>query len=124
MLHYQKPAFILKDATIVLAIGFLCMLTVKTFAWQKPGSSKINEFRASVVKVNISPSTPKQLLGYGARLSTGIHDSIYHRIIALDDGVTQFFLVTTDICLFSPSEYDHVAAILQKKLGINPVNFW
>lgn len=124
MLNYQKPACILNDAKITLVICLLCLLNVKAFAQQNPGSSKVNEFRASVVKVNISPNTPKQLLGYGARLSTGIHDSIYHRIIALDDGVTQFFLVTTDICLVSPSEYDHVADMLQKKLGINPVNFW
>ena len=125
MLYYQKTASALNDSIITLVIGLLCMLNVKTFAQQKnPGSSKINVFRASVVKVNISPDTPKQLLGYGARLSTGIHDSIYHRIIALDDGVTQFFLISTDICLVSPSEYDYVAAMVQKKLGINPLNFW
>jgi len=69
-------------------------------------------FRAAVVKINISPNTPKQLLGYGARLSTGIHDSIYHRIIVLDDGTTQFYLVSTEVCEFSPSVYDHVAAQL------------
>src|SRR5688572_20986048 len=124
MLNYQKPPCILNNAKIILVICLLCMLNVKTFAQQNPGSTKVNEFRASVVKVNISPNTPKQLLGYGPRVSAGIHDSIYHRIIALDDGITQFFLVSTEICLISPSEYDHVAAMLQKKLGINPVNFW
>jgi len=124
MLNYQKPACLLNNAKIILVICLLCILNAKTFAQQKPGGSKANEFRASVVKVNISPNTPKQLLGYGPRVSAGIHDSIYHRIIALDDGITQFFLVSTDICLVSPSEYDHVAAMLQKKLGINPVNFW
>jgi len=81
-------------------------------------------FRASVVKINITPDQPKQLLGYGARVSTGVQDSIYHRIVAMDDGITQFFLVSTEICLMSPSEYDHVASMLQKKLGIKPVNFW
>ena len=124
MLNDQKPICTLNNAKIILVICLLCMLNIKTFAQQNPGSSKGNEFRASVVKVNISPNTPKQLLGYGPRLSAGIHDSIYHRIIALDDGITQFFLVSTEICLISPSEYDHVAALLQKKLGINPVNFW
>jgi neutral ceramidase len=124
MLYYKNPAFTLKDAMIILMGCLLCMLNVKTFAWQNPGSSEMKGFRAAVVKVNISPNTPKQLLGYGPRLSAGIHDSIYHRVIALDDGITQFFLVTTDICLISPSEYDHVTAMLQKKLGIDPVNFW
>jgi len=82
------------------------------------------QFRASVVTVDITPSSPKMLLGYSARQSTGVHDRIYHRIIALDDGVKQFFLVSSDICVISPSEYDHVALLLQKKLGIDPVNFW
>ncbi len=88
------------------------------------GNSSKAQFRASVVTVDITPTSPKMLLGYSARLSTGVHDRIYHRIIALDDGVKQFFLVSSDICVISPSEYDHVALLLQKKLGIDPVNFW
>jgi len=124
MYYYQRPVATLKEAMMILPLFLLCTLNIKTFAQQNPGGSKPGEFRASVVKVNISPGTPKQLLGYAARLSTGIHDSIYHHIIALDDGVTQFFLVSTDICLMSPSEYDVVAAMLQKKLGIDPLNFW
>ncbi len=114
----------LNTAKTILVICILWVANVKTLAQQNPGSSKVNEFRASVVKVNINPNTPKQLLGYGPRVSTAIHDSLYHRIIALDDGISQFFLVSTDICLVSPSEYDHVAAILHQKLGINPLNFW
>ena len=81
-------------------------------------------FRASVIKVNITPEKPQNLVGYGPRNSTGVHDSIFHRIVALDDGTTQFFLVSTDICLVSPTEYDKVAAILKKRLGIDPRNFW
>ncbi len=105
-----------------LIIFFL--MSGRVFPQQYSSDSKTNLFRASVVKADITPTTPKQLLGYGARLSTGVHDRIYHRIIALDDGVTQFFLVSSDLCLFSPSEYDHVADLLQKQLGIDPVNFW
>ena len=80
--------------------------------------------RAAVVKIDITPNTPKQLLGYGARVSTGVLDRIYHRILVVDDGVSQFYLVSSDICLVSPSEYDRVASLLQKKLGIDPLNFW
>jgi hypothetical protein len=105
------------------AIILISICATKTVGQSTSGKS-ISGFRAAVVKINISPQTPKQLLGYGARLSTGIHDSIYHRIIALDDGTTQFFLVSSEICLMSPSEYDQMASMLQKKLGINPINFW
>lgn len=64
------------------------------------------------------------LLGYDARKSTGIYDRIHHKIAVLDDGSSRFCLVSSDICLVSPSEYDHVAALLQKKLGIDPLQFW
>ncbi|MEX2569030.1 MAG: neutral/alkaline non-lysosomal ceramidase N-terminal domain-containing protein [Cyclobacteriaceae bacterium] len=82
------------------------------------------DFRAAVVKVDITPDTPQMLLGYQARESTGVHDNIFHRIIALDDGETQFFIISTDICLVSPSQYDKVAAQLQEKHGIDPINLW
>ena len=118
-----KAASQFYNPIIFFVIFLFYILGGRAFAQQNSGS-KTNEFRAAVVKVDISPNTPKQLLGYGARLSTGIHDRIHHRIIALDDGVTQFFLVSSEICLISPSEYDHVADLLQKKLGINPLNFW
>ncbi|MGB4899457.1 MAG: neutral/alkaline non-lysosomal ceramidase N-terminal domain-containing protein [Saprospiraceae bacterium] len=109
---------------LILLIGFDLIMSTTSSGQKISGLSTVYSFRAAVVKKNISPSSPKQLLGYGARLSTGIHDSIYHRIIVLDDGSTQFFLISTEVCLMSPSEYDHVAGILQKKLGIQPVNFW
>ncbi len=82
------------------------------------------QFRAAVVKVDITPTDAQNLLGYGARRSTGAHDHIYHRIVALDDGATQFFIISSDLCLYSPSEYDKVAARLQHQYGINPSNIW
>src|SRR6476660_9445851 len=81
-------------------------------------------FRASVVKVDITPSTPKWLLGYGARQSTGVHDPIFHRIVAMDDGATKFLLVSTDLCLFSPTVYNEAAERIQKETGIPAVRFW
>ena len=81
-------------------------------------------FRAAATKIDITPATPQWLLGYGPRKSTGVHDRIYHRAIALDDGRTQFFLVSSDLCLFSPELYDEVAADLLKETGIERKQFW
>ncbi len=81
-------------------------------------------FRAAAVKVDITPKTPQWLLGYGPRQSTGVHDPIYHRVVAMDDGHTQFYLVSTDVCLFSPGLYDEVAAELQRATGITRKQFW
>ncbi|MFK5974540.1 MAG: neutral/alkaline non-lysosomal ceramidase N-terminal domain-containing protein [Flavobacteriaceae bacterium] len=87
-------------------------------------SSTGSEFRAAVVKRNITPSDSQYLLGYGERQSKGVYDSIFHRILAMDDGRKQFFIISSDICLFSPSEYDKVAARLQKLHHIEPVDLW
>lgn len=87
-------------------------------------SSTGPEFRAAVVKKNITPSDSQYLLGYGERKSKGVYDSIYHRIIAMDDGKKQFFIISSDICLFSPSEYDKVAARLEKQHHIKPLDLW
>ena len=81
-------------------------------------------FRAAVVKVDITPTTPKWLLGYGPRQSTGVHDPIFHRIVAMDDGGTKFLLVSTDLCLFSPSVYEEAARRIEKETGIPPMRFW
>jgi hypothetical protein len=76
------------------------------------------------VKKNITPSDSQYLLGYGERKSESVHDSIFHRIVAMDDGAKQFFIISTDICLFSPSQYDKVADRLQKQHGIDPMDVW
>ncbi len=82
------------------------------------------QFRASVVKIDVTPEKPQWLLGYNPRQSTGVHDRLYHRIVAMDDGRTQFFLVSTDICLYSPSLYDGVTKELEKETGIKPLQVW
>ncbi|GEO23050.1 neutral/alkaline non-lysosomal ceramidase N-terminal domain-containing protein [Cyclobacterium qasimii] len=87
-------------------------------------TSFAGDFRAAVVKENITPKVPKQLLGYGARLSEGILDSIYHQILILDDGESTFALVSTDICVLSPATYDQVAKLVEQKFGIARSNFW
>ena len=82
------------------------------------------QFRAAVVKVDITPDKPQWLLGYDPRQSTGVHDHLFHRIVAMDDGTTQFFLISTDVCLFSPSVYDDVTKEIEKQTGIKPLQIW
>ncbi len=76
------------------------------------------------MKVDITPNSPQWLMGYAPRQSTGVHDRIYHRILAMDDGHVQFFLISSDLCLFSPSVSDDVTAQLHKELGVEPRNIW
>src|SRR5436190_21353751 len=89
-----------------------------------PSAPMIAAFRASAVTVDITPQGPQWLLGYAARQSTGVHDKITHRIAALDDGTTQFFLIATDLCLFSPQIYEEFTQELQRETGIEAKHVW
>ena len=71
------------------------------------------DFRAGAAKVDITPTDSQWLMGYAARQSAGVHDHIYHRVAVLDDGVTQFYLIASDLCLFSPTVYQAVATRLR-----------
>lgn len=109
---------------INLPLLYLSFLLCVLFSDAILAQQLTSNFRASVVKVDITPEDSQNLLGYAARKSSGILDRIFHRIVVMDDGTTQFILVSSDICLFSPAEYDRMAAKVKSLYGINPVNFW
>ncbi len=112
----QKNRVVFTLATTVLAGMF-------SLAVSAPGATAA-AFRASCVKVDITPEQSQWLLGYAPRRSDGVHDKIYHRVVAMDDGRTQFFLVSSDLCEFSPAVYDGFCRRLEKETGIKPEQFW
>src|SRR5436190_5168405 len=81
-------------------------------------------FRAAAVKADITPKTPQWLMGYNARKSTGVHDPIFHRVVAMEAGGRQFVLVASDLCLFSPEVYDDVARAVERETGVPRAWFW
>jgi neutral ceramidase len=81
-------------------------------------------FRASAAKADITPQSSQWLMGYNARKSTGVHDPIYHRVVAIEAGGEQVYLAVSDLCLFSPSVYDDVAQDLERTMGISRTHFW
>lgn len=112
---------------VKMSTRILCLGVALIMSWIG-GLANANEasgnFRAACVKVDITPDTPQWLQGYGPRKSTGIHDRIYHRIVAMDDGTTQFFLVSTDICTLLPSFYDDFCKQLKRDTGISTEQIW
>ena len=97
---------------------------VSSGAANSASAAAATAFRAAAVKVDITPQSPQWLLGYQARQSDGVHDRIYHRVVALEAGTTQFYLISSDLCLFSPTLYDSVTKDLQKETGIDPAHVW
>ena len=79
------------------------------------------ELRAAAVRVDITPDSPQWLLGYQARQSTGVLDHIYHRVVALQAADTEMVMISSDLCLFSPTLYDSVMRDLQAATGLTPL---
>lgn len=105
----------------------LCPLLTATvlLAILPPSATQAQDgkLRASAKKVDITPDTPQHLLGYQSRVSTGVYSPIFHRVLAMDDGQRKLVIVSSDICLISPSEYRRVADMVQKAHGIAPIDF-
>lgn len=127
--HKESPTFLkvcfrLLNITAIVFLGMLLALD----SYSQQNLNKVrksdNTFKAAVVKVDITPENSQNLMGYQERKSTGIFDHIFHRILILDDGTTRFLIVSTDICILSPSEYDNIATRIKDKFGIDPSDFW
>lgn len=102
---------------IGIVVGLLLSL-------QAAAAAHAGTFRASAVKVDITPDSPQWLSGYGARQSNGVHDHIYHRIAAMDDGRTAVYFISTDTCMISPAYVDRVKEDIRRQLGIAPRSIW
>ncbi len=104
---------------MVKRIGFVLLACLQFAVAAYAGT-----FRASAVEVDITPTTPQWLAGYRARQNDGIHDRIFHRIVALDDGKTAIYIISTDTCMMSPAYVDKVKADIQAQLKIAPESIW
>lgn len=112
-----RTAPVLCRLALVAALVGATPFGVHRAAAQAPAAGSL---RAAAVKVDITPQDSQWLSGYGPRQSTGVLDPIYHRVLALDAGGVAFYLIASDLCLFSPTLYDSVAADLQREAGIDP----
>ena len=114
-----------QDPIVKLFHGFktFVLLLVVAVAGTLHGAAS-GDFRASCVKVDITPEESLWLLGYGPRQSEGVHDRIYHRIAAMDDGKMQFFLVSSDLAAISPAFYEEFSRELEKETGIQSEQVW
>jgi len=79
-------------------------------------------FRVGWSKVNITPSAPTPMAGYGnrrGRVYTAVHDSVYVRAIVIDNGSSQAAIVSGDLLIIPPT----VNKILQSKLTEKEIPF-
>lgn len=105
----------------------ILLQSIKTIPlWFALLSSPALGFKASVVKVDITPEESKWLVGYAGRQypSDGVHDPIFHRIVAMEQDGTRFILVSSDLGGYSPSFYLQFCRDLEEATGIGPSQLW
>ncbi len=78
------------------------MLRLDTFSPRvHPAKTK---FRASWAKINITPKSSMPMAGYAPRDHfDSVHDSIYVRILVIDNGSIQCSIISADLLLFPPA---------------------
>lgn len=113
---YLNPTFKKSQSKFLLFLALFCF---SSLYGQEAGN-----FKAGFGRSNITPLTPQNLLGYAPRQSNGVRDSLYHKVVVLDDGRKQFYLVATDLGTIAPNTYDKAAARLQKMFNIDRADFW
>lgn len=123
MINYIKPTYFLNKMIInnlrVISMISVFVLCISSFAYAQK-----SDFKAAVVKINITPVESKYLAGYGARKSKGVLDPIFHKILVLNDGLTEFVLISTDLGKIDPSVYDQMTERLNQQIEIEQKNIW
>ncbi len=74
--------------------------------------------------MEITPEEPTWIHTFGKRKSTGVLHPIYHKVAALADGDTEFYLVSSDLIGFSAPFYDAFCKRLEAETGIRKEQFW
>ncbi len=75
-----------------------------------------------VARLDITPNQPVRLAGYGSRkeMSTGIHDRLYVRVVAFEQGMKRLVLVSTDNLGFYSGTFPYMLDAIKAEFGIAP----
>lgn len=77
-------------------------------------------FSAGVAKVNITPSVPLVMAGYGARTEPfrGINDSIFAAATVFDNGIKRAVIITAEVLFFCHRSWEELTGRIEKETGI------
>ncbi|MBI3812529.1 MAG: neutral/alkaline non-lysosomal ceramidase N-terminal domain-containing protein [Nitrospirae bacterium] len=81
---------------------------LNALALKAPDESSPGPLRIGTAKVDITPPIGLPLAGYGARTSTGIHDPILARALAVSNGQNTVVLVSLDLLAITDDLFDSV----------------
>ncbi len=87
---------------------------------------KMEQLKAGVSKVDITPYVGIWLCGFAARQkpSENIHDNLYSRAIVFDDGNENLCMVTCDLLTLDQSSIKNIRKIAQNMTGLKAENIF
>ena len=106
-------------SSVSLKIILLLLVLVPGFISKNQRNSE-NNFMAGAAKVNITPSTPMRMSGYGGRTEPfkGVHDSLYVTATVFSDGANMAAIITADLIGFSHDFCNATIGKIESDLGI------
>lgn len=91
------------DRTPLTAQSFYVQTMQRLDSFRPQQHTAKTKFRAAWAKVNITPRSPMPMAGYAPRDHfDSVHDSVYVRILAIDNGNKPCFIISADLLLFPP----------------------
>lgn len=110
---------LLKKVLVVLMLGIIAAF----LSFIPNYNQEVNEgstLQVGIAKLNITPSTPIRMSGYGNRDEPfkGVHDSLYMTATVFSDGSKKAVLITADLIGFSHEFYNEVIENIESETGI------
>jgi neutral ceramidase len=107
--------------SIILSVLILTIaLCVPCFGQNESSASDATPLKAGLAKTDITPEMPVMLYGYEARKtpSQGVHDRLYARAVAFENGGKKILLISTDLGSFTDPLYQTIQASIAEKYGV------
>ncbi len=103
---------------LFLAFILFCANDHEITAIEKMDSK--STFSAGVAKVNITPSAPVVMAGYGARTEPfrGVNDSIFAAATVFDNGIKRALIITAEVLSFCHRSWEELTGRIEKETGI------
>src|SRR5690349_6356950 len=82
----------------------------------------MTSFQAGFGRADITPAIGCRLMGYGNRNSTGLHDRLMARALALEMDGERWVLLSVEFCYLNNATIAEIRAAIQQRLHIPPTN--
>jgi neutral ceramidase len=101
-------------------------LCVPLFGQTEVPASDTAPLNAGLAKIDITPEIPVMLYGYDARKtpSQGVHDRLYARAVAFENGGKKILLISTDLGSFTDPLYQSIRASISEKYRLRDSEFF